>query len=63
MPRLPFAAAEIRRLDQAIEQGGHVGPSPGPGTVVIFPAEDYASQATLGQIVIEGNARIVEKAG
>ena len=61
MPRLPFAAAELRRLDQAVEQGGHVGPSPGPGTVVIFPTEDYASQATLGQIVIEGNARSSRK--
>ena len=59
---LGLDAAELRRLNEAVEQRGDLGAAPGPGPVMIPTPEDDAAEATLGEVVVQRDTRIVEKA-
>ena len=44
---LGLDAAELRRLDEAVEERSDLGAGPGPGPVMISASEDDAAEATL----------------
>ena len=55
-------AAQLRGLDEAVEERGDIETASRTRPVMIFPAEDHGSQAALRLIVVERDARVVEKA-
>ena len=54
--------AELGRLDEAVEKRRDLGSAQRSRSVVILAAKHHASQPAFGPIVIEGDARVVEKA-
>jgi hypothetical protein len=59
--RLRLDPAELRGLDEAIEQGGDLGAALGAGAIVILPSHDDPAEAPLGGVVIEGDPRVLEE--
>src|SRR2546426_293908 len=59
---LGLDAAELCRFDEAVEERGDFEAAPRARAVVILATEDHTAEAALGSIVVERNARVVEKA-
>ena len=60
--RLRLHTADFRGFDETIEKRSDVEAAVRARSVVILAAEHHASQPAFGPIVIEGDARVVEKA-
>ena len=59
--RVRIDADQLRRFTERVEKGGDLRAAPRAGAVVIFPADDRAAQCALGRVVVERNARIIDK--
>src|SRR5882724_5397413 len=60
--RLRLHTADFRGFDETIEKRSDVEAAPRARAVVILATEDHTAEAALGSIVVERNARVVEKA-
>lgn len=56
-------ADELGGLEQRVEGGGDLGASTRLGSVVILAPDDRSTDGTLGGIVVERDARVLDKAG
>src|SRR5438034_7206984 len=59
---LRFHAAELRRLDEAVEERGDLGAALGARAVMILAADDETPEPALGGVVVQRDARVVEEA-
>jgi hypothetical protein len=58
---LRLDTAELRRLDEAVEEGGDLGAPVRAGAVVVLPPENDAAEPAFSDVVIHWDARIIEE--
>jgi hypothetical protein len=54
-------AGQFRGLAQGVEEGGDLRASQRLGAVMILAADHWAAEGALGGLIVERNARVVEK--
>jgi hypothetical protein len=54
-------AAQLRGLDEAVEDRGYLRAALGSGAEVVLSAEDHSSECALGSVVVDLDVRVFEE--
>ena len=62
LARLGLNGAGLRRLDEAVEKGGDLGPALSTRSVAVLVTDDHAAEPTPGGVTVQRDACVVEEA-